>query len=163
MVAVEQSKEAGWVIWLKSNQSLSWQVNLQILGAVVVLSMVIAVGFALMGAWVILPFAGLELTCLAVALYYTAWQANRQQRILLTFDQVLIEKGHRRLEQRYILQREWTTVHIHQPLHAWGTDEISLCYQGLVVPVGEFLNQADRAMLIEHLKQTGLSVETYCR
>ncbi|WP_163833068.1 DUF2244 domain-containing protein [Spartinivicinus ruber] len=161
MVAVEQNKQAGFVIWLRSNQSLSWRANLQVWGAIAVLSMLIAIGFALVGAWVVLPFAGLELLCLAIGLYYTAWQASRQQRIYFTLDQVFIEKGRRCIEQRYVLQREWTIVQVGRPLYSWGMDEISLCYRDESIPVGEFLNQVDRALLVEHLKQNGLMVETY--
>ncbi|MDE1465184.1 DUF2244 domain-containing protein [Spartinivicinus poritis] len=161
MVVVEQSKQVGQEIWLKSNQSLSWRGNLQVFGGLAVLSLLIAVGFALVGAWVVLPFAGLELACLAIGLYYTAWQATRQQRIWLTIDQICIEKGHRRLEQRYVLQREWTTVQVFKRTHGVGADEVSLCYRNQIVPVGEFLNQADRALLVEHLKQNGLSIEIH--
>ena len=163
MVAIERNEKAGSVIWLKSNQSLSWRMNMQVFAALAIFSMIIAGGFALAGAWVVLPFAGVELTCLAIGLYYTAWQASRQQRILLTFDQVFIEKGHQRLEQRYVFQREWTTVHIKKTMNNIGTDEVCLCYRNTTIPVGEFLNQDDRVLLVEHLKQNGLTVKTYCR
>ncbi len=57
----------------KPNQSATWRTNLWVLGMIAVPSLGAAIGFTLLGAWPILPFAGAELLALGFALYYVSW------------------------------------------------------------------------------------------
>ena len=52
-----------------------------------------ATGFALRGAWPILPLAGLELLALGSALYYVNWKLQYRHVITLSDDSVCIDKG----------------------------------------------------------------------
>ena len=68
----------GFRLVLTPNRSLSWHGNVRIWAALFVLSALIATGFTLMGAWVIIPFAGLELIALACGIYLTSRECQRQ-------------------------------------------------------------------------------------
>ena len=57
------------MIIARPNQSATLNTNVQVLLALSIPVLGIAVVFALLGAWLILPFAGLELLALAAALY----------------------------------------------------------------------------------------------
>jgi uncharacterized membrane protein len=54
----------------------------------VVVSFGIAIAFALKGAWLILPFAGLEMLVLGAALYVVARRGCRWQTVSIQGDQV---------------------------------------------------------------------------
>ena len=56
------------VVVIKPNHSSTWHQNLWLLAALAVPSLGAGIGFALAGAWPILPLAGLELTALGGAL-----------------------------------------------------------------------------------------------
>jgi len=60
------------MIIARPNQSATWSDNVLLLLALSVPVLGIAVVFALLGAWLILPFAGLELLALGAALTITS-------------------------------------------------------------------------------------------
>jgi uncharacterized membrane protein len=73
----------------------------------------IAIGFALQGAWPILPFAGLEMLALGVALYIVARRATDWQEISINGDRINIVDHERGREQARSFQRAWAQV-IHE-------------------------------------------------
>ncbi|MGD8577261.1 MAG: DUF2244 domain-containing protein, partial [Thiohalophilus sp.] len=66
-------------IVMRPHPPSSWRVNLWIAGFVAVLSFTFAIGFALAGAWLILPFAGLEIAALFGLLYYVSVKTRVQE------------------------------------------------------------------------------------
>ncbi len=82
------------MIIARPDQSATWGVNLLLLAALAVPLLTIAVVFALLGAWLILPFAGLELLALGAALYRVNWKQQYRHVITLSEDSVWIDKGH---------------------------------------------------------------------
>ena len=80
----------GFRLVLTPNRSLSWHGNVRIWAALFVLSALIATGFTLMGAWVIIPFAGLELIALACGIYLTSRECQRQE-VLSIDDEDMLE------------------------------------------------------------------------
>lgn len=72
---------ADFSLTVKRNCSISPQTLLWLLFATVLLSFGIAIGFALLGAWLVLPFAGVEMIALAVALYVNGKHAADYERI----------------------------------------------------------------------------------
>ena len=81
------------VIIAKPNHSSSWRNNRLALLAIAVPSLGAALGFTLLGAWPILPFAGLEIAALGAALYYVNWKLQYRHVITLSDDSVCIDKG----------------------------------------------------------------------
>jgi uncharacterized membrane protein len=67
------------LIIVKPNKSATWRTNLYVLIAVSIPSLGAAIGFTLLGAWPILPFAGAELIGLGAALYYVNWKLEYRQ------------------------------------------------------------------------------------
>jgi uncharacterized membrane protein len=93
--------EAGFRVVLKRNCSISPRGLLLAYGMLAALSVGIAVGFALFGAWLILPFAGLELALLAGAFWLTARHAADHERIELSRGRLRIEVREGECLQRY--------------------------------------------------------------
>ena len=59
---------------ITANRSMSWHQNKQILAFMFCVNMAIALSWAAMGAWMVLPFAGLEIALVGLGMYYVSWK-----------------------------------------------------------------------------------------
>ena len=139
-------------ITLSPNNSLSWGGNLLFLFLVSFPILVIAITFAVAGAPIILPFAGLEILVVTMAIWYISKRNNRQEVIKLSFDKLIIEKGIKKPEIFKELIRQWSYVFIERPSHRWYPLQIVISSKGDKVPIGEFLTEEEKEELIEMLQ-----------
>jgi uncharacterized membrane protein len=142
-----------FMIVARPNQSATWSANVLLLLALAIPVLGIAVVFALLGAWLILPFAGLELLALAVALYRVSWRLQYRHVITVSDDCVYVDKGYHCPLQRWRFARASTGLAITTERHP--CDGPSLCVHDRdeSVILGEFLNREDSLKLIALLKQ----------
>lgn len=145
-------QQADTVIVVVPNCSATWQDNKRILLLLCLFSLPAAIGFAAIGAWPILPLAGLELSCLGGALYYVNWKLNFRHVIRLSETTVSIEKGHYAPRKRYQFERSETRVAVTPERHPWDGPQLSLQSQGEDVSVGEFLSRDDSLKLLAMLR-----------
>ena len=137
----------------KPNHSSSWRNNLIALMAISVPSLGAALGFTLLGAWPILPFAGLELLALGSALYYVNWKLQYRHVITLSAASVNIEKGHYYPKRSWQFAREESGLSITPEQHPWDGPEVNVHDRGEIVRVGEFLNREDARQLASLLRK----------
>lgn len=149
----------GTRLLLKPNRSLSWRGNVLIWIGLVVISLTIALGWSLMGAWVVLPFAGIELIAVGTGIYLTSRDCHRQELVTLQGDDIILEKGHAEKEISWTLPRPYTRLQYHEPKHAFAVAKLSFRHRDNSVPVGDFLNQEDTAILLRALESGGILVE----
>jgi len=83
--------EAGFLVVLKRNCSISPLGMLLVFASLAAVSLGIAAGFAALGAWLILPFAGLEVLLLGAAFWLTARHATDQERIARSRERLTVE------------------------------------------------------------------------
>jgi uncharacterized membrane protein len=140
------------LIIARPNQSASWRANVLLLLAISIPVLTIAVVFALLGAWLILPFAGAELLALGAALHYANWKQQYQQVITVSDDSVCIDQGRRTPSRRWRFARQDTGLTITTEQHPW--DGPGLCVHDRKdrVMLGEFLNREDSMKLIALLE-----------
>ena len=141
------------MIVAQPNRSSSWRDNQLILLALAIPSLGIAVGFALLGAWPIVPLAGLELLALGSALYYVNWKLQYRHVITLSEDSVSIAKGFYAPVQSWTFPREDINLAIVPERHPWEGPELSLSRTGEYVSVGDFLNREDSLKLASLLRR----------
>lgn len=141
------------MIVARPNRSASWRANLWVLLALAVPSLLIAVSFAMLGAWPILPFAGLELLALAAALYYVNWKLEYRHVITVSDDSVRVDKGFYRPKQSWKFPRQGTGLAVVPEKHPWDGPELSVHDRHKSVTLGEFLNRDDSLKLLDLLKQ----------
>jgi len=137
----------GITIIAEPNRSATWRANKLILAGISAVSLAIAIGFTLVGAWPILPFAGLELSCLGAALYYANWKQHYRHVIQLDADEVRIDKGHYRPRRSWVIARADAAIALQPERHPWDGPEIYLFDRHHRVRVGEFLNRDDALKL----------------
>ena len=141
------------MIIARPNQSATWSANLLLILALAVPSLSIAVIFAWLGAWLILPFAGLELLALGSALYYVNWKLQYRHVITLSEDSVRIDKGYYSPRHSWQFSRQHTGLAITPEKHPWDGPELCLHDRNESVPLGEFLSREDLLQLIALLER----------
>jgi uncharacterized membrane protein len=136
----------------RPNCSSSWANNQRLLLALSIPSLGAAIAFALLGAWPILPIAGLEMLALGTALYYTSWRAQYRQVITLGRHAIRIDKGFYRPRQSFLLRRAHSALDILTRDHPLDRPELALHDRHQQVGVGEFLNRDDSLELARLLR-----------
>ncbi len=160
-MVISEQLNGGQRIVLTPNRSMSWRGNQIFLLGMICLSGMISVGFALIGAWVILPFAGLEMLALGSALYYVSWKLSYQQVIVITEDSVAVDKGVYKPKKSWLFSREALSLSVQPEEHEWSTPVIQLRHKQSLVEIGEFLNQSDCRTLLALLKEHGIPTRTW--
>ena len=140
------------IVMIKPNHSATWRANLLLIAAVSVPSLGAGVGFALLGAWPILPFAGAELVALTTALYYVNWKLEYRHVVTLTSESVAIEKGYFAPKSRWIWVRSETSLSVSAPTSDWDIPKLMLHNRSLKISVGDFLNREETLDLQKLLK-----------
>lgn len=146
---------------IEPNRSLTWSQSLAFFAGISVVSLSIAVTFALKGYWVIFPFTGLELLALGAAIYYVSVAACRCQVISIDERVVRIEKGRLRRagasrggpETQHDFDRPWTRVHVDEQQQPRPTLRVWVGASGKRVEVGEFLTDWEKRELAKELRR----------
>jgi len=115
--------------------------------------LLIAVGLAMMGFWLVMPFAGLEMLGLGAALLMVDYQ-NQYREVVSVDDQtVTIASGHKQAQKTCEFDRHWTTVLLESGNTANQPKRLLLRSKGRQVEVGACLVSEDRTDLWRTLKQ----------
>lgn len=141
--------ERVWV--LCPNRSLSWPQAKWAFAAMVTVSLAVALGFAVLGFWPILPFAGAELALLGSTVYWVQRQAQRREVIAFKENLVAVEKGRERPEQRWHFERTWLQVRLVPARVAGHPSRLVLRSHGRQVSVGDFLVEPEREFVAREL------------
>jgi uncharacterized membrane protein len=139
---------------LRPNCSLSWRGTLAVFFSLCVVSGVIATGMTLLGFWMVLPLAGLEMLALGGGLYVVACRSHACEVIFITEDSIRIEKGMSYPRQHWTLARVWAHVVLERCPAAWYPSRLLICSHGRVVEVGRFLNEEERRRLAAELTRS---------
>ena len=120
---------------------------------IVVVSFSIAFAFALKGIWMILPFAGLEMLALWLALYIVARRGTRWQSISVSGDSVDIEDRGINSQGRQSFQRAWARVELKKSDIKGHPSRLLLGSHGRTVELGGCLNETEKQRLAAELRQ----------
>lgn len=138
---------------LRPDRSMGWRGNQRFFIAISLVSMGIATGFALLGAWLVLPFAGMEMAVLALALYWVSGRGLETEVISIRDTAVVISKGRWQVDRVRQIPRAWMQVR-HEPAgHHWYPSHLYLRSHGVDTEIGSFLAEAEREALAGRLKQ----------
>ena len=136
----------GFSLTLKRNCSISPAGLACVFAALAVAVLAIGAGFALLGAWLILPFAGLEVLLLAGAFLLQARHATDYERIELAGDRLHIDVADGARTARYELDARRVRI---------AMDEGALVLRGPreTLQLGRHLDAAARAAFAGELKR----------
>lgn len=106
----DRSHSRGAHFVVRPNRSLSWRGNQLFFIVIFAISFTIAGAFAALGMWMMLPFAGLEMLVLGLALYRCSLRSCRQEVITIQGQQVRVAVGRDEPERSCTFDRSWARV-----------------------------------------------------
>jgi uncharacterized membrane protein len=138
---------------IRPNCSLSWRGVVRFYMSMVVVSFGIALVFAIQGAWLILPFAGLEMLVLGAALYVVARRAYRWQSVSIHADRVVITEHDQSSERQQTFQRAWAQVRLEPARIKGYPPRLFIRSHGRAVEIGGYLADAEKEHLALELRR----------
>ena len=162
MECSELAPAAGFSRVATRNNSLSSTGRALAFGFIFVVSVGIACAFAALGAWLILPFAGLEMLVLFWAFHHIERHATDYERIAIAGDKVSIEIREVGRARRHELSRYWAQVVVSRD-----GARLALRSHGREVEIGRHLNDGQRLALAREiggeLRSEAVLAATYAR
>ena len=153
MIKIQSNKENNFHrILLRPNQSISWKSGLVFMLVIAFTCLSIGLGFAYVGATLILPFAGLEVIFVGICTYLVLNKTSQQEVITLSKDKLIIEKGAYRLKEVWEYFRLWSYITVERPQHPWYPAHIVVTSKGERVPLGDFLTEQEKEELVSSLE-----------
>ena len=140
--------ECGYALAARRNNSLTSFNRTIAFGFIAVVSLSIATAFACLGAWLILPFAGIEVLVLYWAWRWVGRHARDYELVTITGDVVEIEVADVERVQRFRFNRCWTQV-ISSPDGA----SFALRSQGRQIEFGRHLTNEERLRAAGAIRQ----------
>lgn len=149
--------DLGSKIIVSQNNSLSPEDSVKLLVAIAAIAFLIAFGFARIGAWLVLPFAGLEILAFAYAFYIVYLHSDDFESITIEDDRVVVEKRNDKQVTTVVFQRYWAQVSVREVegrRGANGKKGIFISSHGNEVEFGRnFINDEQRHILARELRQ----------
>jgi uncharacterized membrane protein len=151
LVSVEKIDSSNYLVSLRPNSSLTGIYRIIFLGSIAFVCITIAIIFFIFGAYLILPFAGLELAVLFSAFYLSFKWSSKKEKIYISDEIVKIEKGTNKLEYQWEEFRTFTSFNVQKDKNKFM--RLSFRSKGEDVYVGEFLNEEDKKVLKESVSE----------
>lgn len=150
MVSVEKKSNSNYLITLSPNSSLTGIYRIIFLASISFICVGIATVFYFFGAYLILPFAGIEIAILLIAFYISFKWSSRKELIYISQEVVKIEKGIHKAEYLWEEFRTFTSFQIEKDANK--SLRLSFRSKGDDVIVGDFLNEDDKNILINEIR-----------
>ena len=149
--------DLGCKIIARHNNSLTPKAGAKLLLALAGIVLVVGVGFARIGAWLVLPFAGLEILAFAYAFHYIYLHSGDFESITIENDSVVVEKRDYKEVTTTVFQRHWAQVSLREVASVGGVigkSGLFIRSHGKEIEFGKhFINDEQRALLARELKQ----------
>lgn len=137
-----------WIF--RRNASLSRSGRRWFFASIVLVSLGIATGWALNGAWYVLPFAGLEMAVVYLALRVLARHGEDHETITIEGDRFVVDQTRLGRSARHEFNRRWAQV-VLAP--AGSRSALRVRSHGREVEIGEFLTDAQRRAVAKDLRR----------
>jgi len=151
-------------IQVSANCSLSPRGAILFFGGVAGGSLTVAVLFAAFGMWPVLPFAGLELFLLGLALGLSVRRGQEGEVITVASDRVVVEVCRRGGTETREFARLWARVELRRAPRSGHPSRLVILSHGRGVEVGRVLTESARQdlyrRLVELIGRTGQIPDT---
>ncbi len=151
-IVIDNRSQNGHII-LRPELSASWRTNLIIITLFSIACFGIALFFLSIGAYLVLPFAGLEVLVLFFVTYDFYRHHSHQEVINFTEHQIIIEKGLITPKEKWRCERAWASAKLIQSYHPWYPSKLGIQSHANFIEVGKFLCEEEREQLTSSLKK----------
>jgi uncharacterized membrane protein len=122
-----------------------------VFGSLAGFSLLVAVVFSALGAWLILPFAGIEAMALYLAFNWVRRHAQDSESLVIRGDAVALAVHEVAQTRHYEFNRVWARLVVEQDKQGQGV-RLVLRSHGNEVEVGRYLDSGGRQRLARELK-----------
>lgn len=143
---------------MSPNRSMSWQTNKKILIALFLVNMTIAACWAWMGAWMVLPFAGLEVMLVGIGMYYVSWKLSFKEILLVEGQSLILQKGVYYPKQEWRWQLDQTRLLRQESRYRLSAPTLKLQHLNQLEEIGHFLNRQEKKQVRQFIEQLGIPV-----
>ncbi len=155
MVVSEIDAYNSFKVTFKPNSVLSAASKQKVVILLTVIPCVIGIAFCLLGAWLVLPFVGLEIAALAYAFYYVNQHETDYESISIDADSLMVERCVGETVSQQVINPYWVKVVQHELPN--GELHLYLQSHGKEIEIGRYLTRKQRELLAGQLKQrTGI-------
>jgi len=139
------------VLIVESNRNLTWQASkvlfLFLAGCIACVSLY----FAMLGAWLVLPFTGLEILIAGSAIYAQSCCAHRRQVIRIDHSRIeILDSRKNRLLKTF--PKTWSKVIQVRDSTGWYPSRLLIGSHGEFMEIGRDLIEDERDLLANHLR-----------
>lgn len=131
------------------NRSLGPLGRRWVLGMIATSTFGVAAGAAMIGAWPVMPFAGLEVALVALAFRVVQMHDGDFERLEIDEHEVRVEARRAQQVTRFVAHRAWARVVVRD---RGMRCTLRLAYRGRSEPLGRLLSDEGRRALAERLR-----------
>jgi uncharacterized membrane protein len=151
MVISDADTSSSFKVTFKPNSALTANNKFKLILLLTVIPSLIGLGFTVLGAWLVLPFVGLEIAALAFAFYYVNCHESDYESICIEADSLTIERRTGQQTSQHVINPYWVKIVRHELAN--GELRVYLQSHGKEVEVGRFLTRKQRELLARQLQQ----------
>lgn len=148
---MHDTKSVSFEVYPSANGATSFIESKILFASLVLLSFLIAAVFANQGAWFVLPFAGIEMLVLGLALWVCRRKLMYREVIEVNHQDIAISSGYNRLENKHVFQRAWAKVLLCPSRRDAERQSLWVRSHGVQVEIGKYLNDSDKRSLASAL------------
>lgn len=158
-MVIKTEETGGTRLELYPNRSASWKQVKLLMWVFASVCLCIAFSWAFVGAWLILPFAGLEVGLLIFVMYYVTQMTHRKEVVHITESHILVQSGIKAPTLSWTLNKDATKVLIMEVQHPEDPACVHLVDDSQRLELGRYLNIDDKKIMIDELKSLGLPIK----
>jgi uncharacterized membrane protein len=143
--------EPALTISIRPNCSLTPRSAAWFFGGIAAATLLVAALFTVQGFWLVLPFAGLELAGLGLALWSSMQRRYQRQDIVIAETEVAVEDRGRKFRSRLVFPRHWAQVKMRAGNSPLAASRLVIESHGRSCEIGNFLNEQERRGLSQRL------------
>jgi uncharacterized membrane protein len=148
------------IVTLSPNRSANWTQTKTLITIIGLFVLCIALIWAALGVWIILPFAGLEVSLLAFLLYRGSYSTYRKQVITINQDTLKFEAGVYHPKCLFQFDLKQLSINVKEPTLPFDFSELHFKDAQHHLAFGQFLNQDDRLLTLDYLQQAGVHIQS---
>jgi uncharacterized membrane protein len=149
------------IITLLPNRSASWAETRVFLYVICGTTLAIGTFWALSGAWMVLPFSGIEATLVAYVFYRVCQATYQRQVITCSHEQVLVQFGAHFPKRSWVLERDRVRLAVTAAAHHLEGPRLNISDANHSIELGHFLNKEDKEAALLEFKKAGLHVRGF--
>jgi len=147
MAVFQEQDSTGCSFTVRPNCAMSWRATKYLVLFFACCFGAVGAYFASIGAWLVLPFAGLELAVLAVGFYFSALAGHCREVIAIDGPVVRVMRGGRQLDEVACFPVNWTQVTMRRDPAGWYPSRLLLRCQGRRLEIASKVVEAEREEL----------------